>query len=92
MTAEEFETALRQAGITDIERRVGAPNFESKPHTHPFEVHALVLEGEFTLTRDGAAVTHRAGDTFVMAPECVHTERFGAGGSQYLIARRHPSA
>jgi quercetin dioxygenase-like cupin family protein len=91
MSPADFEAALRRDGITDIEHRVGAPNFATQPHTHPFEVRALVLSGEFTLTRDGVAKTHRAGDTFVMESGCVHTEQFGPEGSKYVIGRRHPA-
>ena len=92
MDATSFETTLRSQGITDIEQRVGAPNFAAQMHTHPFEVHALVLAGEFTLALEGSATTYRAGETFTMAPGCVHAEQFGAEGSKYVLGRKHPAA
>jgi hypothetical protein len=92
MDAATFRADLERAGFTEIEERTGVPNFSSKPHTHPFEVRALILEGEFILTREGAARSHGVGDTFEMAAECVHFESFGPIGSKYIIGRRHPPA
>ena len=92
MDATTFEASLRTAGITDIEQRDGAPNFAAKPHTHPFEVHALVLAGEFMLDRNGATEKYQTGDTFTMEPGCMHAEIFGPEGSKYMLGRRHPAA
>ena len=90
MDTATFEAALKSKGITDIEHRDGAPNFAAKPHTHPFEVHALVLAGEFGLDRNGALETYRVGETFTMEPGCMHAEIFGPEGSKYVLGRRHP--
>ena len=89
MDAAGFEATLESSGITDVEHRDGAPNFAAQPHTHPFEVHALVLSGEFILDRNGVAEAYGAGDTFTMEPGCLHAERFGPQGAKYILGRRH---
>ena len=92
MDATTFQAKARADGFSDIESRDGAANFMAKPHTHPFDVRALVLDGEFTLHRDGGAQTYRAGETFAMDAECMHAEQFGGAGSRYILARRHHPA
>ena len=92
MDTMAFEASAKAEGFVDIEKRDGAANFTAKPHTHPFDVRALVLDGEFTLHRDGGAQTYRAGESFAMDAECVHAEQYGASGSTYILARRHHAA
>ncbi len=90
MDAAAFEASCRQEGFTDIEARVGAPNFKAQPHTHPFAVRVLVTEGEFTLVREGVPRSYGAGETFHMEAGCNHAEQFGPGGAHFVLGRRHP--
>jgi quercetin dioxygenase-like cupin family protein len=92
MDTKEFEVRLKQGGYLDVETKKAAPNFASKPHTHEFDVRALILDGQLTLTRDGKADTYRAGQTFEMDAGCLHTEQYGAEGTTYLVGRRHRAA
>jgi quercetin dioxygenase-like cupin family protein len=89
MDTKEFETRLKQGGYLDVETKKAAPNFTSKPHTHEFDVWALILSGELKLTREGKSDTYRAGQTFEMTAGCLHTEDYGPHGTTYLVGRRH---
>lgn len=92
MDPSSFESRCKSEGFTDLEQRTGTPNFTSQPHTHPFDVRALVLTGEFTLNRNGVAEKYVAGESFSMEAGCVHAESFGPQGSVYLLGRKHHAA
>lgn len=89
MDTKEFEKQLKQGGYLDVEMKKAAPNFLSKPHTHEFDVRALIMDGQLALTRDGRTDTYRAGQIFEMDAGCLHTEQYGAEGTTYLVGRRH---
>lgn len=57
-------------------------------HAHPFEVRALVISGQIDLMADGVKSAYIAGDVFHLAPNQVHTERYGNKGVQYLASRK----
>jgi quercetin dioxygenase-like cupin family protein len=88
MDRASFEARLKAEGFPEIrvnEMRAGCHNAE---HSHPFDVRALVLEGDITLTVQGEARTYRAGDEFSMNAGCAHVEDIGAHGVKYLVGRR----
>jgi quercetin dioxygenase-like cupin family protein len=89
MDPREFEEALRQDGFS-AEIRTTEPRKVTPEHTHPFEVRALVLDGEITLTTGGESQTYRQGDVFTMAPGRAHAEAVGPEGVRNLVGRRHP--
>jgi quercetin dioxygenase-like cupin family protein len=84
---ETFETALRRDGF-DIGRQVLPAGSAVGEHAHPFDVRALVLSGEITLTFAGENYAFRAGDIFVMPAGQRHAETVGAEGVNYLVGRR----
>ena len=88
MNAKEFEAKLKHGGY-EAETKTVPPNFTSKPHTHEFDVRALILNGQLTLTRGGISETYRAGQSFEMEAGCLHTEQYGPDGTTYLVGRRH---
>ena len=57
MDTKTFEANLRRDGFQEVETKTVPANFLSKPHTHEFDVHALILEGQLTLTREGRSET-----------------------------------
>ena len=66
-----------------------APDTVVAEHAHPFTAHALVVQGEMWLIV-GATTQHlRPGDTFDLAPQVVHAERYGPDGATYWVARRN---
>ena len=86
--AERFEERLKAEGYPEIRFNEYRPNQHNPEHTHPFDVHALVLEGDITLTVDGKATRYGVGDEFKMAAGCWHIEDIGPQGVRYLVGRR----
>ena len=92
MDEAAFSAQLVREGFDEIDTRSMAPNLYNPPHSHPFEVRALMLAGELTLGWDDQQRTFGPGEIFVMAAGCEHTEWFGSEGATYLVGRRHPRA
>lgn len=88
MNAIEFESRLRADGFREIETKGYAPGIVNEEHQHPFEVRALVLEGDITLTSEDGTRTYGPGEVFTMAAGCAHAEAIGPGGVRYLVGRR----
>jgi quercetin dioxygenase-like cupin family protein len=88
MQRTEFEAAIRSQGFDEVIEKTAVPGFEAKPHTHPFDVRILVLEGQMTVVKEGRPYVCNPGETFEMEANCEHFERFGAAGSTYLLGRR----
>jgi quercetin dioxygenase-like cupin family protein len=82
-----FEFALRREGFA-VERKVLPPARSVAEHAHPFDVRALVLNGEITLTVEGIDYTYRVGDIFVMPAGHRHAETVGPEGVEYVVGRR----
>jgi quercetin dioxygenase-like cupin family protein len=92
MDAAAFEAALRRDGFTEIETKTVPAKPPSTPHAHAYDVRALVLEGEITLTSEGTTRRYGAGEVFTMAAGCAHAETYGPAGLTFIVGRRHPSA
>ena len=88
MDRDAFEARLRAEGYPEIRTNELPPNRHNPEHVHPFDVLAMVLEGEITLTVDGASRTYRPGSEFSMKAGCRHSEDVGAAGVKYLVGRR----
>jgi quercetin dioxygenase-like cupin family protein len=86
--AGRFEAQLRAEGYPEIRFNQYKPNQHNPEHSHPFDVHALVVEGDITLTVEGKATRYAAGDEFKMAAGCRHIEDIGPEGVRYLVGRR----
>ena len=89
MDAKLFEQALRQDGFDEVQTRELPANTVNAEHEHPFDVRALVLDGEITLTVEGAPRAYHAGEVFTMAAGCRHVENVGPVGVRYLAGRKH---
>jgi quercetin dioxygenase-like cupin family protein len=88
MDRQAFEARLQAEGFPEIRVNELPPNRHHPQHSHPFDVLALVLEGDITLTAEGSARTYRAGEAFSMKAGCPHVEDIGPGGVKYLVGRR----
>ena len=86
-----FESALRRDGFA-VDRKMLPPGTVVPEHAHPFDVRALVLNGEITLTFDGIDQAYREGDIFVMPAGHRHAEAVGESGVDYLVGRRDAGA
>jgi quercetin dioxygenase-like cupin family protein len=69
--------------------RKWAPHTVVGAHSHPFDVDALVVQGEMWLTANGVARHLQTGDTFNLDAQVSHAERYGAGGATFWVARRN---
>ena len=83
-----FESRARQEGYQEPLEREMAANLVNPSHTHEFDAQLLILGGEITILRDGAAHTYREGDTCEVIAGTMHEERVGPEGVRYLAARR----
>ena len=88
MDATRFEARLRAEGFPEIRTNNMPPHCHNAEHSHPFDVLALVLEGDITLTVDGSRRTYREGDEFAMKAGCKHVEDVGPQGVKYLVGRK----
>ncbi|APB99660.1 cupin domain-containing protein [Polynucleobacter asymbioticus] len=57
-------------------------------HSHPYEVQALVIEGQIDITIGGIKTAYLAGDVFHLLPNQIHSENYAAKGVKYLASRR----
>lgn len=75
-------------GFDEALVREWEPGFANEMHSHPFDTHAWVVRGEFWLTVDGRIQHLKAGDTFDLARDVAHSERYGPTGATFWAARR----
>lgn len=88
MDIANFESALRSEGFENIETKQLPPAGRNTEHAHPFEVRALVLDGQISLAFAGQVRTYAKGEVFTMDAGCAHTEEVGEEGVRYLVGRR----
>ena len=95
LTYAEFETQARAQGFDEVLERVWSPGHVVDIHTHPFDVSALMVQGELWLGCEGDNTSEtrhlRPGDRFDLVMDQPHTERYGPEGATFWAARRHPS-
>ncbi len=85
---QAFEAEALAQGYDEVVERKWKPGEVVDLHTHQFTARALVVQGEMWLTV-GDDVQHlHAGDEFKLADGEPHTERYGAEGATYWVARR----
>ena len=87
MDTAAFEASLKNAGY-EVGTSKGPADKITPPHSHDYDVRALVVSGEITLITDGTSRPYRAGDIFEMAAGCVHSEQHGPDGSESVVGRR----
>lgn len=87
MDRKSFEAELERDGFGEAVEVQYAEAQQRPPHSHTFDVRAMVLDGQITLTVDGVATTYRAGDRFSMAAGCMHAEDIAAG-MRSVVGRR----
>jgi len=88
MSFADFEAEARTAGFNDVLERHWAPNTVVASHTHPFDVDALVIQGEMWLSCEGHTRHLLPGDRFKLQRDVPHDERYGPQGATYWVARR----
>ncbi len=89
-TFELFEAQAHAAGFDEALQRQWAPDTVIDTHTHAFDASAVITQGEMWLTCDGSTRHLLPGDSFTLAREVPHAERYGPQGATYWVARRNP--
>lgn len=89
VTFEQFAAQARARGFDEVLERRWQPGTVLDTHTHPFAVDALVVQGEMWLGVGDVTQHLRPGDPFVLDADVPHTERYGAEGATYWVARRN---
>ena len=85
----DFEADARAQGFDEVIERRWDPDVTLDTHVHPFALKALVVRGEMWLTVGDHTRHLRTGDTFELARDVPHAERYGTEGTTYWVARRH---
>jgi len=91
-TFDEYTSALRAQGFSEILERHWPPLTILESHEHEFDAKALVVAGEMWLTVNAETHCLHAGSTFELDAGVPHAERYGSSSATYWVARRiHPS-
>lgn len=85
---EAFHAQALAEGFDEALERVWAPNHVNATHSHPFDVEAVVAQGEMWLTHEGRTRHLTPGSTFVVGSGAPHAERYGTAGATIWAARR----
>ena len=86
-TLASFTAQSLEEGFDEIIVREWEPHLRLDTHTHPFDVSAHVVRGEYWLTV-GEEVQHlKAGDFFRLAQNVPHAELYGPEGATVWVAR-----
>ncbi len=86
-TFEQFQSEARARGCAEVLARDWLPLQVVDTHTHPFSADALVVRGEMWLEVDGEERRLLPGDTFQLAANVPHRERYGPEGATYWVGR-----
>jgi quercetin dioxygenase-like cupin family protein len=87
MDQQTFEAELKRDGY-DVMTNTTAGAKVNPEHSHPFDVRAMVLKGDFSLTCDGKTASYRPGEVFSMPRGCLHYESYGPEGAVVLLGRK----
>ena len=87
MNQQTFEAELKRDGY-DIITNTNPGAKVNPEHSHPFDVRAMVLKGDFSLTRDGKTQAYKPGEIFAMPRGCLHYESYGPDGAVILLGRK----
>lgn len=88
LDARALESRLRSEGFSNIFVRQDGPLAFYPDHTHSGLTAHIILEGEMTLTMQGASATYRAGERMDVPAGTVHSARMGPRGCRYLVGEK----
>ena len=89
MNRENFTQPLINSAFTEVLEKSLPADDHNAAHSHPFDVRALVTQGDITLSIDGVPTQYREGEIFTMVAGCTHAENVGPSGVTYLVGRRY---
>ncbi|MBL0151309.1 MAG: AraC family transcriptional regulator [Ideonella sp.] len=82
--------AFSEPDVPPADQQRGEVLERRRPTPPPFDVKALVVDGQLWLTVGKSTRHLRAGDDFELARDIEHSERYGVEGATYWVARRNP--
>lgn len=88
MDESTFRAKLREQGYPDPVLLDLSPNTFFEDHSHKFSSFAFMLEGEFTVKTEAGTKTSRAGETFTLDSNVVHSSWAGDKGAKVLTGRK----
>jgi quercetin dioxygenase-like cupin family protein len=88
MQERELISQLQREGFSHTYVWEDSPNTRYPDHTHRTETAHIILNGEMTLTLNGASKTYRAGERCDIPASAVHSALMGPHGCRYLIGER----
>jgi quercetin dioxygenase-like cupin family protein len=88
MKQDEFLKMLAEENFPEPTLVVREPSGFLDSHSHPFEVKALVVDGQIDLMIDDLKRVYLPGDVFHLDFEQMHAERYGNQGVSYLASRK----
>lgn len=88
-TFSEFEADALAQGYDEVLERRWEPLTVLETHVHPFDVLALVVQGQMWLTVGDETRRLSEPDTFELEADLPHAERYGDEGATYWVARRN---
>ena len=86
-TLQIFRSQVLAEGYDEVAEVRWQPHFHTQTHEHPFDVYAMVVEGELTLNREGHNEHYAQGDRFRLPRHTAHHESFGEKGATLWVAR-----
>jgi len=87
LTLEAFTARSMDEGFDEIIVREWDADLKLDTHTHPFDVSAHVVRGEYWLTVGEQTQHLKAGDDFRLARNVPHAELYGPLGATVWVAR-----
>src|SRR5689334_6716296 len=63
--------------------------FGSRDHSHPFNTHIVVLEGEIEISINGRTRVLKASDKVDIPRDTLHHSKLGSGGCRYITAEKY---
>jgi len=88
MRKEEFEAEAGRNGYSGFVQGSKEPNESKAEHCDHRDVALFVVAGELSVHVAGVSRTYRAGDSFAMPADTMHTEDAGPEGATYLAGFR----
>jgi mannose-6-phosphate isomerase-like protein (cupin superfamily) len=88
MNLAQLEELLHSEGFANTYVWQDGPNANYSDHTHASETAHIILDGEMSLTMDGARRTYRAGERCDVPAGAVHSAQMGPQGCRYLIGEK----
>jgi len=89
MNEKEITEKLKQHGYNPVYVWDAKAGEEDPNHTHPFDTHLVILEGEIEIGTDGKIVILKSGDEIDIPKEKVHFGKVGVKGCKYIVGEKH---